>query len=460
MGMCRGVVFGGLMLAWASSGVGAAVLFEDNFSSTFSLGNWVAYPETATRTITDGALQIDNQTSYFGYVKHDGDFANFTYEVTVRPHSASFQMAGIAFCWKGQNGYTFSLRKTSMGLIYDVKSFAQSGQSTLYYANHSYLFTDENVLKVSKQADSLKFYCNGVLLHALKNSAHASGEIGLVVGSQEKVSFDNVRLTDEWQAQGVQKRSFVDTFSDARLHGYAFAGSGFQTSVENGVLRLSTSAQQPYSVYMYTEGNFTAHPFKARIRFVAGDSSVLYGLAFLQVQRDHDEKNALSISYPRRTACVIGHDTEKLWAASNGSSFLPESSTYIHNSREWDTLEITADYAFRINGHEVLPAGELVGFESYNAAAIFVSGGGITLEVDDFTVGDASSPVSRPYREGLRPIVRHAAPGGGQLFSLDGRVVGAHNPQSLSAHGAGLYLLRTNARNAPAQGAVPVLQLR
>ena len=443
--MCRQLVISMVMtLGIAASHAGGAVVFEDRFGSLGSISNWRTLFGSITRGVDDGVFKLTNTGSNFGFVKLNGVYTDFTLEATLATAPPdSNKMAGIAFCWDttANTGYTFLLLD---GQVYSILAFNQGGASSLVSQSwNSYIKPDNNVFKVSKQGSTIRFFVNGYTVHTLTGAAHTTGSIGLVVDGLETAHFDDIVITDAFEAPYIPER-FVDDFSSGDLEGWSLLFVNGSASVSGGHLVMESNHPQ-YASFLYTDGAYSLEPVKTRVRYVSGDTTAFYGIVLSELERE-----GAGITPSKQSVLCISAD--RYWAAFSSGTYIPSDDPRIHGRGEWDTLEVTDSLDLIVNGYNIGGLGQ-VPFV-FNAAGVWVARG-VTVEYDDFEAGDTNytvNSVANPRRISAGPgFFSLVKSGSGFMYNPLGRAVVNHRAGMLPVHTACGYYIIVNRTGSTAR---------
>ena len=444
----------GLVLCAAMLGtLSAGVIFEDAFNSK---DQWVPISGVFSESIENGRYVVENTGAHMGLLKHDMDpVGTFTYTVKFDALTEKYDHIGILFCWDDQaGGYMLTI---GAGQEYTLSKWAKSESryivSTIDIDYHSFIYSANNTLSVSKTGDKISIACNDVLIGEASDASYAEGIIGLAVGAGEKVAFDHAWLTD---APSIfhPKSYFSDSFEDGDLNGWFAFTPGGLISADQG--RLSVNAESG-SIIMYVNGDYSGNPVKVIVENVEGSDDAYYGIMLMNVDMTFNGSE-YSLTFKGYSFYINGKRQYASYSTEM-SSFVPQVSSYVHGTK--DTLEVTAEYGFTINGHAMSGAGFDEPLE-FNAVAL-VADSGVSVAFDDFSAGDSSTNVIAWQRGTPRQNSKHYVLGGiGIIYDAMGRQrgelsVSENQEKTLEKLGPGpYYIVPKGEKNYPVKRAVIV----
>ena len=190
----------------SSSPVGGCNPFSENFNDGVA-NNWVT-DGSGTWAVTSGVYRMTGTTpasSTVRYTYYNGDSIDFSYEAKVRKTSGSDDGSmGLYFRSSDgaerNNAYIFHIAANGFYNCYKYVGGVYTSLSSGWIAS-SAINTGLNVwntLKVAAYGDSIKIYCNGILLDSYTDSSHSAGKPGLKAydqtGYSNIVEFDDVKL--------------------------------------------------------------------------------------------------------------------------------------------------------------------------------------------------------------------------------------------------------------------------
>jgi len=174
------------------------VLFEDDFSKTSS--GWdQTTSASGTTDYADGTYQIlVNETQYDLWANPGKNFTDVSVQVDAvmlgGPMDNDF---GILCRYKDVSNYYFGIISSdgyyAIGYLKDGTQDIFASQ--LEYSDAIKQGTESNRIRFDCVGDTLTLYANGTQLTQVKDSAHTSGDVGLMAGTFDtagtNVSFDN-----------------------------------------------------------------------------------------------------------------------------------------------------------------------------------------------------------------------------------------------------------------------------
>ena len=405
MGKKRGIIALVVLCVWSL--VYSGTLFEDDFTTA---DNWVTMVGTPTITPGGGVVQVVSAANSQTILKNSTAFPEkFTYSVQCKVNSFNNNVAGFMFCVQADiQGYVFYITGTrQFTLAKCIKSGTNYSFVTIFNGWNSFINPSGNELKVSKNGSETSLFCNGVLLTELSDTSFSSGSIGLYVGNSVDVSFDHALVTDEYNA-GQYVNSFKDTFEDNNIFGWApFNNNPATVKCEGGVLKISDVTQ---NLVLFTSGIYKNEPCTTIVKNTGGGKTSKYGINYLVIE-------------PSVRAYYFWINANKNYAVSTGGSYtLLGPSTFVHGTT--DTLIVTGDYKFMVNGNIVYDSVVNEGL-SFNAVGLNIDSG-LTLEFDVFRAGDHIVPII--YTPDVKPLYTKAKPsyllgGVGIVYDIRGRKV-------------------------------------
>ncbi len=448
---------GALIVFLTVLAVNSAVLFEDDFNTD---DEWVPrYGADYETRIEDGKYIVENRNSTLGIVQHSDEFTDFTYTVSLQALTEGYRRTGVVFCWKDAGGYEFTINSNQ---LFTFGKYVASGTSLNFESIKSGYnsFIDpagENTLTVVKKGSDIQISCNGVPLARFVEPTFQSGDIGLVINAQETVSYDYVRVTDETESI-APKEYFSDDFNDGDLKGWnIFTQAG---TIENraGALHMNAGTEASSNI-VFTSGQYKNAPVKVIVKHEGGSDSSFYGISLLSINTT-PSSDGLTTDY---SAFHYRISPQKYWAAlsSNAESFSPQLSTDIHG--DTDTLEITSDYRFIVNG-DTLPEVDFGEPFDFNAVA-FIAPSDMSVSFDEFEAGepDPTPVIRKPHVTDRIPKREQFELGGaGIIYDPRGREVARVNDQNYEnvlnnlSNGSFIIITRKNGKLHPIRRAVVV----
>ncbi|MFP4418838.1 MAG: family 16 glycoside hydrolase [Chitinispirillaceae bacterium] len=431
-------------------------LFEDNFDTD---DQWVTLFGDVTAEAQNGRYVVENTGGSVAVLKHSADFSNFSYRVSFEALASSFANAGVIFCWDDDaGGYQFTIganKQFSLGkYTRDGNSFSPS---TIDLGFNSFIKSSgSNELVISKSGSTIQISCNDVLLTEVEDPSFDSGDIGLVVNANETVSFDHVLVTDE-NVDVTPRYHFSDDFDDGDLYGWnTFVNAG---TVENtgDALRLNAGNQNARTI-VYTDGQYQNAPVKVIVERESGSEDAFYGVMLLS-----QNVTMSDTSYARGyDAFMFYINGAKQYAAlsTEVTSFSPRNSSNINGTV--DTLEITADRQFVVNG-DVLSGADF-GDASYDFNAVaLIADSNVTVSFDEFEAGTPASIAYRPQVKDKIPMKKQFELGGtGIIYDPRGREVARVNDNNYKhvlknlGNGSFIIITKKNGKHYPIRRAVVV----
>jgi len=421
----------------------SSVLYEQDFSIESAKDHFVSISGNNTKTVSDGVMEITNDTIHSGILLRNSEPTDFTLSAQIATDSA-YGYVGLCFGWKQYDGYVVALKTANEGVSLAIGKMVQGSYTTLKALYHAHINADSNLLTVSKQGSDITVLVNGVVMASLTDSDVSGGDFGFFIDAKQSMIVDNLILSDQFIETGDTLRYYENDFSE-NVNGlnvkqpYDFSNNVYlgDVSFGDGVVTIQSGDQIANgAVSVYTEGMYTGVPCKVRARYISGDKESYYGINLVDIEKTFTlgSQNRVSFSSnkKRESQFVIDNSDNKSWSSAStetsGLSFISNPSTYIHGRGEWDTLEITADYAFKINGHQVLAPGDETIYDAYNAAGFIVHGGGTVVEFDNFTVGDSAYKVGiiediarRPAKNNIFSVYRGDSKG--VIYNANGQIV-------------------------------------
>jgi hypothetical protein len=433
-----------------------AVVFEDQFDTK---DQWAKAYGNSIETLAGGQFIVDDTGSSWCFYKHDGAYQTFTYTVKINaltPHNA----LGMTFCWQSATfeGYVFALWNTdSVNQYYSLLKLVSNGtqSSTIPILNgwNSFINQRNNELMVSRSGSRIDLFCNGVWIDSVSDTSFsAGGSIGIVLGDGEKAGFDYARVTDA-AVTGVPPEYFKSDF-DGGMGGWRpyFETAG-TVDAANGALRISEGTGA-FNTIVITNGSYKNVPVRATVTRTGSDTEGFYGLLLMRMVFDRDS-NPPQNYYDAFVYKINGEKKYVAYYLSTRDSvkysvFPP--STAIHGTV--DTLMITADYKFVVNG-VTLPDIDFSALNFDFNAVGFIVDSSVTVEFDNFAAGDSTKPQTaalvpkswKPYTS-QRP--RYELGGTGIICDIRGRVVARYTGDphdSMRNLGAGRFLVIPSDEN-------------
>lgn len=439
--------------------VRGAIIFEDNFDNS---DEWAPYIGSVETAVQDGRFIVENTGNSLALLKHSADYSDFTYTISLDAQADNFSKAGILFCWKDNlGGYELTisaLKQYALGKWTRNEENSTFNPSTVDLGYNSFINSSgANELSVSKSGSTLRISCNGVLLTEVVDESFASGDIGMIVNSGETVSFDYVKVTDEFMETGP-KAEFVDDFEDGDLNGWGVFTQAGTIENSNGALRFNAGGENSHSI-IYTNGQYEGAPVKVIVNKESGSDSAFYGIMLLELGLTMSG-NSYTRDYSSFTYYI---NASRRYAAfsSNATSFSPVQSTHIDGTR--DTLEITPDYKFVVNG-DTMPDIDMGEGFNFNAVAL-VADSNVTVSFDEFSAGPSATSViaSKPHGLDKFPKKKQFELGGtGIIYDPRGREIARvtdNNYQHVMknlGNGSFIIITKKNGKHFPIRRAVVV----
>ncbi len=401
------------------------VLFEDDFDTN---DEWATLFGPVDEEIIDGHYVVEKNGNGFGVQKHSAVFSTFDYEVSLKPLSNNIWTTGVMFCWNdASGGYEFTINSLQS---FTLKKYVL-GNDGIYHPEimttgySSFIGqSEENILAVSKKNGQIILACNDVLIFEGTDQSFESGEIGLIVYGGSKISFDYVRVTDE-ESQAYQKDFFSDNFNDGDLLGWRkYNTSGHLENTGNTL--LLRGAENASRTLVYTDGKYRNAPVKVIVNREDGPADAFYGLALLSLEMERVNDT----SWRHNQSGVYFQISGSRRYGVGKSSFFPATSSHIHGTT--DTLEITKEYRFVVNG-DTLPGTDFGEDLDFNAVGLVVDAG-VTVSFDDFTAGEQNNtPIVNSYRNnGILPASNSPRRPSGVVLDARGRIVASVNRSNFS----------------------------
>lgn len=401
MGRKRGI--SALVVVWAYMLLHADIVFEDPFDVK---DNWVkANAGTCTESLGNGLFTI-NATSFSAY-KHSQALTDFTYSMKIRFESSLDHPVGIIFCLQDNfNNYMFSLSKNGQYNFGIFKGGSYTNDTSNFHSFIDFSPNAFNTLKVSKKDGEISLFCNNTFLQKITDTQFSSGDIGFAVDEKEKASFDHALVIDTAEV-GAPRTWFLDDFEDSDLRGWRYVGGGTATS-ENGVMKVPAGSADLTS-RIYTNGNYRDMPCTTVVEHKGGGG--FYGIGFMTIQPG---QNITGYYY------YINSSRQYSVFSTSGTI---HSNSNIHGTK--DTLIVTKDYKFIVNGH-ILDDSTFDSGQDFNAVGLCVYPG-VSVEFDNFRAGisDGTPIIYEPDIVPLYSKVKQSylLGGSGIIFDIRGRKV-------------------------------------
>jgi hypothetical protein len=448
LAVCAAVI--GLLAVQSRS----ATVFEDSFDDARQTrDNWiVAYGNPQDTTVESGQFVVRSSAGDGAsptILTHDGAFDDFTYSVRLSSLTQEYGNVGILFSWQNTfEGYMFIVtsNKQFMLLKYEREGNTVSPKRLLLEWN-SFIADTDNELTVSREGDQINLFCNGVLLASHQDTSFKQGGVGLVVGANEAVAFEDAYVTDI-PLPTTTKSYFSDNFEDGELFGWRVFTNAGTIDEDGGALTINTSdAQGTGSTILFTDGSYRDVPVRAVVTRTSGSTEAFYGLILVQNEvsiADNSPVQSFDTSYVFQIRGDRNYGAYIL-LTNTQTSFSPLQSSAIRGNT--DTLEITADYKFVVNG-DTLPNVSFGHGQDFNGVGLVVDPG-VNVTVDEFSVGDSTTNVTH-FRDiaqsGRRARPSYLLGGTGIIYDPRGRAIGqvkdgAKGADSLRNLGAGLYFV-------------------
>lgn len=412
--------------------------FQDPFDGAFS---WISATGSKdfTDSYKDGFYTVKAAAANQAFLKRSllpqQKYSSFSLNATFKIKSANANSCGILFCWQSElQGYMFTVYATRQ---YTFGKWVKTatGYSFVSIASgfNSFINPVDNVLGVSKSGDALNLICNGAVICRTTATDYQSGDIGLFVGNNEEVAFDHLIYTNRLSTAG-EKEYFSDNFNDNDFIGWMRHSSETtfgNWKAEGGVLKIAADQQE----IIYTNGKYAAKPCTTIVTTNNGTANdAFYGIAYLLIEPN---KTVQSFSF-------LLNGVSKQYAIGSGSLQTKPHSA-IHGTT--DTLIVTPDYGFIINGFPVdtLKADPK---PSFNAVGFLVLKGS-QVSFDDFRVGvyTPNTPIlHNPFvKNGAMMKQSYIIGGAGIIIDSKGRTIGSFEgnqyPAALRSLGNGPYYI-------------------
>lgn len=390
--------------------VGAEVLFEDTFDSD---DNWVEpVGDILTRVVENGRLVVENTSdTYSGHLRHSGDsFTDFTVSLELEPRSETFHTIGLLLCMgTGNSGYMFTVASND---IYSFFVWDGDAQNYTRLASNmtSHINQGSNTVKVSKNGSVFHLYCNDRFLETITDDTYGSGEIGVSVGSGEKVAFDNMTVTDDFVEPGSQAPYIEDDFADGNLDGWAIWTAAGDVAYDQGALSIGTGDVASNTI-VYTTGDYNNVPVRVIAeRDTLSSADDIYGIVFLSISGGASG----SISSQLVHFAILG---DQKYSITNHS--VSGRISTIHGDR--DTIEVTENYQLVVNGNS-LESFDATDY-TFSAVGLYVDAA-VSVSFDDFSAGVEPTTKVVPY-VGFSPLQerRYVIGGSGLVIDPSGRQV-------------------------------------
>lgn len=421
------------LVAVASIALGAEYPFSDNFSDTNQTKkNWsvlLYQKDSIVRTCANGVYTITNlqKSSNSAFVYHEfltSKTPTFTASCTIT-RTADSDTAGMFLCLSipTTSGY---LTGYSVIINNSYISLNKNGASAAYLDGTPFRSLLTDTLKVSKQANTIKIFCNGVFLFSYYDNAPlAPGDFGLIVKSHLSVAFDNVLFTDQF-TDGSYPFCINDGFNNRAVAPNWVIDPAAAFTENDSVLVINVPAAD-YAI------GFTrvavGDTFAARLVVAnkGGDSTAFYGL-FLY---GPDTLNSMPMVF----FGITGTQTAK--AFLTGTSFSPRYKPQIINgsvSPFNDTIDLTRSAGsnsiiMSVNGYS-LDTMPMATFKFKIIGAGIFTNGGVKIFADNFYIGPSLNgcPVNSIIRKNQIPRTWLVNPSAGNfLFDPLGRKISTRN---------------------------------
>jgi hypothetical protein len=438
-----------LFFAGAIGSVMGATIYSDDFSdSSQSKLKWVS--SSLSLKFSNGALGLTNSdTTYSGLLIHNLSApkpTKFTLSAKFTVSDPKTNGAGLVFCFSsagGLKGYTFQIGSSQF--LYSLKYLGTTNPPTPPVQLHApsqegSVNALTNVIKVSKNNDTINLFCNDVFIDQILDSQFPSGDISLFVPPKSTVTVDDVLLTDDF-IKGAMPTCFSDSFQSTSEKGWIIDQMEGPITLGGGQLTLEdTSSTLPS--FIYTKGNFANASMKAVVSHVSGQGS--YGVAFISAV----PAGGGQITFKTYAFLVDSSQHYEIIYPDTPKVYLRGPYSVIHGSKAKDTLEVLRyndRYVFKVNGEDVgATYGETFPIPTeYKTAGITYAGvfvGAKTKATYNlFMVGGDSSgakcPVDNPV---FQRNVRHFQPvpyrfgQGGVVVNVMGRKIGIYDWHSFT----------------------------
>jgi hypothetical protein len=452
-----------------------ATIFSDDFSdSAQSKLKWVS--SSLSLKFSNGALGLTNSdTTYSGLLIHNLSApkpTKFTLSAKFTVSDPKTNGTGLVFCFSsagGLKGYTFQIGSSQF--LYALK-YTGSGIPPQLHApsQEGAVNALTNVIKVSKNNDTINLFCNDVFIDQILDSQFSSGDIALFVPPKSSVTVDDVLLTDDY-VKGALPTCFSDSFQSTSDQGWIIDQMEGPITLGGGQLTLEdTSSTLPS--FIYTKGNFANASMKAVVSPVSGQGS--YGVAFISAV----SAGGGQITFKTYAFLVDSAQHYEIIYPDTPKVYLRGPYSVIHGSKAKDTLEVlrySDRYVFKVNGEDmgatygetfpipteyktdgIMYAGVFVGAKTKATYNLFMVGGdssGAKCTVDN--------PVSQRNVWHFQPV-KYSLGQGSVVVNVMGRKIGVYDWNSFrkaKTTAVGTYIMLQKGTEGSAR-AVKAIKLK
>ncbi len=416
--MVIGLIMGCLLV---SSSVMAD--FDDEFSNT---DNWNDGGTDVEASASDGIMTVE-AGSGGGFMLYTEKYSDFTYTVIQNCTTSGNNGVGLVFCFNQitNNYYTLMIYP---GQQYVLRRSYDGTQEVIAAGYFSYIDrSGSNRLRVVKNGAEIAIYCNEYFVDAVTDQTLSEGWPGLILGGNEVVEYDRAICQTEINDNREYPTSFEDNFEDSDLYGWrAFSGSDDVTS-GSGTMTIPASGGDTRTIY--TDGDFSEGGVRAVINRTGGSDSSFYGITLMNTDVEFTSEGSITQSYSAYRFVISKSGNYAIYEMNTGGNFSYSSLITTVNEDGPDTLEITSDYNFMLNGQVLDKEIEVDNSAGFSAAGIYAESD-VELEVSEFKAGDSSTPVDY-YAEDREDKVRRKSVqtknyeigGTGIIYDIQGRRV-------------------------------------
>lgn len=382
-----------------------AIILEDNFNDS---KNWSLITQGGDVSNSNGTM-IVSSTNNSAILLNDNEVSDLTYTVRMKIEQSEDGFHGVTFGFqKGSvTGYTFLISRDK----YTILSYWENGaETTLHKGFFSFIDPKNNEIRIIKRGQFITIAINGKLMKTVSHNKQLSGRVGLLVEPTEKIAFDHALLTDDAN-NTVPPWYFHSDFKS--LYGWEQLGGDGSVSVNNGVLVLSQSTGSDFN--FFTSGRYSQEPCTTIVRFAGGDSTSAYGIEY---------RNVADVNTPVMYFLINGN--RQYGASVNGNVVFKDKSLAIHGKDGIaDTIIITKDYVFKVNGVTLIDTIKNSGIEFTDIG--IRSGTNSTVEFHDFRGGTYTKTSIADKKDTFKKIATqypvHLLGGVGVIYDIRGRQV-------------------------------------
>jgi hypothetical protein len=439
-----------------------ATIFSDDFSDSSASGKlkWTMLAQNTTVSYTGGVLTVkNNDATYTGFIMHNFSGtkpSTFTFSAQVTVTDQTTNGAGIMYCLSNQSqlkGYTLQTGISQYLYVYKYDTVSK----VVVNKPTASMNPTTNVIKVSKRDDGLfNTFCNGKYVQKFNDNTFASGDIALIVPPKSTVKFDDVVVTDQFEA-AVMPTCFADSFPTTDEQGWNLGLQQGTVTFGGGALVLNNTDTTFSSIIYNDEGDYSHASMKAIVTSTAGTG--MYGVTFVADVQTTAKTFAFVVS-PDRRYSIVYPDSPSV-SMSNPLSF-------IKGSFGIDTLEViryATRYAFIINGTDVNVTIPVPAAYSIEGAGLYV-GKKTSATYNYFIVGGdstgakclPSSVLSR--RNVYNKIVQPVFGKGCIVYDIMGRKIGTYDALSFTRAKLARGLYFVVPAGAAGKNAVPIRMLQ